>query len=547
MNVDPSVELEALRANCAALEERNARLKKLLDKTMTELALLKRQLFGQKSERIDPRQTQLAFSLVMDAIERLAGGDETAAAEAEAALEKLRQLKTAKKKSTPHGRREVAKMELPVERVVIEPPELQFPGAELLVKIGEDVSEHIDRRPASMVRVQVVRPKYLRPEDPQATTSNVTTILQADLPARPVPKSTAGPGLLAHVLVSKYADHIPLHRQESIFKREGVPLPRSTLGGWVQGSTDLLKRIVDAMWQDAHTAPVVISDATGVLVQAKDACKRAHFYVVVVPGRSVLYRYTIKNDGDTVAKILGGFSGKLHVDASSVYHELFRQKPGLVEVGCWAHARRKFFQSVDKDRERALTGIGFIGLLYDAHNASMVAGVVDGARRRTLAEPILDKFRAWVDRERAAVGESGGIATALGYVERQWSGLTQFLSDGTLRMDTNPAELQLRRQVVGRKNWLFVGSDDGAGWNTVAVSLIASCQLHGIEPWAYLRDVLLLMPVWNQLRVLDLAPHCWQATREEPETQRLLASQRLLGRDGDGHGEEDAAEGPSPS
>jgi transposase len=520
------LENEVLRADYAALKERYDRLKKIYDELAAELTLLKRGLFGHKREHVDESQQQLAFDLVMDALGRLSGGDESAEEDARQALAALREAsKPRDGKKKGHGRRDLSLENLPVEEVVIEPAELKLDGAENLVKIGEDVSEHVDRRPASLVRVRVVRPKYAAKEQ-EPTTS--TTVVQAEMPERPLPKSNAGPGLLAHVLVSKYADHIPLHRQESIFKREGLRLARSTLGDWVQGSTELLGRIVDALWDDAKTQPVVLADATGVLVQALDECKRAHFYVAVVPEHSVLYRFTPKNNGDTVAELFAGFSGKIQVDASSVYHELFRRQPDLVEVGCWAHARRKFFQALDVDKERALIGIGFIGLLYDAHKASMVDEVVDGARRRAACEPILEKMQAWVRAERSVVDEDAPIQRALGYVERQWQPLTRFLDDGTLRLDNNPAERELRREAVGRKNWLFVGSDSGARWNTVAVSLVASCAMFDIEPWAYLRDVLTLLPAWNQRRVLELAPHRWRQTEQQPETQALLARLRLL-------------------
>lgn len=556
------VENDVLREENARLKASNARLKKLYDEIALELALLKKQLFGRKAERIDERQAQLAFDLVTGAMARLAAGDESAAADAKKGLEQLRNDLGGDKKKTKkpgHGRKPLSLTDLPVEDVIIEPAEVALIGGSGLEKIGEDVSEHIDRRPASLIRVRVIRPKY-RVKDaevsltPEAMLAELaaddvlptTTIVQAEMPDRVMQKSNAGPGLLAHVLVSKFADHLPLHRQERIFKREGLALSTSTLSDWVQGSTALLSTIVEAMWVDAHDAPIVLSDATGVLVQAKEECKRAHFYVVVVPSRSVLFRFTRQNDGDTVAEILGGFRGKIQVDASSVYHELFRQDLDRIEVGCWAHARRKFFQCLEVDRDRAMIGIGFIGLLYDAHDAGVVDGVVDAARRREGAKPVLDKLSLWLQQERQQGDPESPIVKACNYLHNQWTPLIRFLDDGRLRLDNNPAELELRRQAVGRKNWLFVGSDSGAAANAIAVSLIASCAMHGVEPWAYLRDVLTILPAWKKNRVLDLAPHQWRKTREQPETRRLLEAQRLMGRGGD-HGGEDAPAPPPTS
>jgi hypothetical protein len=179
----------------------------------------------------------------------------------------------------------------------------------------------------------------------------------AELPDRPIPRSVAGPGLIAHVIVQKYGDHMPLHRQQGIFKRFGVHLPRSTLANLVQGGTALLGRIVDAMWQHAreHAAWLAI-DATGVLVLAAEQCRRGHFWVVVAQRDHVLFRYTPKHDGSVPAKLLAGFAGYVIADASSVYHELYRNEPDIIEVSCWSHARRRFF---DCSQRGSRAGLGW--------------------------------------------------------------------------------------------------------------------------------------------------------------------------------------------
>jgi transposase len=529
-------ENDALRAKVAALEAQNAavvaerdRLRKLYDKLATELALLRRQLFGQKAERVDAAQMELALLPVLEAMGRLQAGDASAAEDAEAALNDLKNAAAGATKSKGDKKREPRRVkleDLPVEEVVIEPPERGLPGGELLERIGEEVSEHVDRRAATLVRVRVVRPKYKT----SSTVDGETKIVCAEPPERPLPKSIAGPGLLAHTIVAKYADHIPLHRQEIIYKREGLRVGRSTLCDWVAACSSLVGRIVEAMWDDAkRNAKYVLVDATGVLVQAEKECKRAHFYVAIVPQEHVLYRFTTENDGQAVADLFRGFSGYFHADAAAVYHELYRQEKGLVEIGCWAHARRGFFEALASDRERALVGIGFIGLLYEAHRAAMdESGRVDKGKRAKAARPILARIFSWARREFRLTETGTPIDEALGYLVRQRKPLRRFLDDGMLRLDNNPAELELRREVVGRKNWLFVGSDNGAVWNTNMVSLIASCQMHGIEPWAYFRDVLTLLPGWPVNRVLDLAPKNWRETLTRPETQARLDELRLL-------------------
>ncbi len=536
--------------------DENTRLKAALERMQVEREQLlkkvvRRQLYGRKSEKVSDAQLELALLPVLQALGRLEQGDLSAASDAEDAIAAVRdQLDDldpappppAKKATKKPTRRKLTELDLPTFDVVLEPAERLAEGGDLLEKIGEEVAEHFERKPASMVRVRVIRPKY---KSPSPTSDGSTKVVVAEVPERPLPKSSAGPGLLAHVLVSKYADHIPLHRQESIFKREGVVLARSTLCGWVQGSIGLLRHIVEAMWEDAKSAPVAIADATGVLVQARDECKRCHFYVVVTPQQHVLFRFTKKNDGENVAALLKGFS-RLHVDASAVYHELFRRDPNVVEVGCWAHARRKFFEALAADREAAMFGIGMIGLLYDAHNAARGQnGVIDAKKRAAAARPLLARLFAWARVEHRIRADGDPTKTAVGYLVRQRRVLTRFLDDGALRLDTNPAELELRREVVGRKNWLFIGNDGAAEWNTVAVSLIASCQMHGIEPWAYLRDVLTLLPGWCQTRVLELAPKNWVKTRKDPETQRILGELDLLRR-AVPHVDEDAAS-PTPA
>jgi transposase len=538
-------ELERLRQERDVAEHEREQYRKLYMLVLYELERLKRQLFGKKAESVDPAQVQLAFEPVFEALARAQTGDAGAQADVESELQKLREAAQAsgaedKGKGKPrakHGRRDFSEEQAPVETLVLEPPERSLPGGEHLIKIGEEVSEHFDYRPASIVRVRVVRPKYRRPTQ-SASAPSASPIVIAELPERPIPRSVAGPGLIAHVITQKFADHLPLHRQQVIFKRHGVHLPRSTLANLVQGGTMLLARIVNAMWKHAreHAAWLAV-DATGVLVLAAEQCRRGHFWVVIAERDHVLFRYTKKHDGSVPAELFAGFVGYVIADASSVYHELYRNESGIVEVGCWAHARRRFFDALAVDRERALVAIGFIGLLYDAHDAATdpTTGITDTAKRTAGAAPVLSKFYQWIAEQRPRLADDSPLAKAMNYVVNHREPLSRFLEDGRLRLDNNVSEVELRRQVVGRHNWTFCGSDDGAEWNAIATSLIASCQLHGIEPWAYLRDVLTLQPAWPSNAVLELAPKFWNETRQQPQTQQRLAAARLLGRFDDIH------------
>jgi transposase len=547
---------EALRAERDTALADVKRLTTVYEALCHEYSKLRRQIVGPTKERVARDEAQQSLFILLDALGRLENREPGAKANAEAVLKSLEESREQEKpKRAPHGRRDLTLCELPVERVVLEPPERHLEGGELLEKIGEEVSEVLERRAAQLVRVQIVRPKYKMPGSPVANETAAAEAGEVELdesaPAppdtaiviappfeRPLPKSMAGPGQLAHVLVSKYADHIPLHRQESIYRREGIELRRSTLCGWVAGCAELLFPVVEAMWEDARrTAEWVATDATGILVQAKEKCRRVSFYVLVAARDHVLFGAVNTNDGASVAELLEGFGGRpMLSDASSVYHELQQKEQvagrPIVECGCWSHARRTAFDALATDRERALVIIGFIGLLYEVQRKTTdpATGITDGAKRRELATPIIEELYRYVDAERPKVTKGKPIHQAFGYLINQKIPLLRFLADGRLRLDNNLSELALRAEVVGSKNWIFCGSDNGVEWNTTVVSLIASCRLHDIEPWAYLRDVLTLLPGWPDDKVVELAPKYWKETRARPDTEQRLEALRLVGR-----------------
>jgi hypothetical protein len=237
----------------------------------------------------------------------------------------------------------------------------------------------------------------------------------------------------------------------------------------------------------------------------------------------VLFRYTPRHTNDGPKEFLRGYKGYVQADASAVFDALYRSEQ-VIEVGCWAHCRRHFFDALPSDRERALIAISFIRELFVIDKAT--AELPPSRRteeRRAHAEPVLERFRAWLEAQVELVLPKSPIAGAIGYAFNQWTALTRFLDDGRLKLDNNRSERELRREAVGRKNWIFVGTDDGAEWNATVVSLIASCALHGIEPWAYLRDVLILLPSWPRDRVLELCPKHWKQTLENTDARQRLA------------------------
>jgi transposase len=280
--------------------------------------------------------------------------------------------------------------------------------------------------------------------------------------------------------------------------------------------------LIVAMWKDARThSPYLCTDATGVLVQHAEKCRRGHFFVVVAPEKHVLFNYSARHDMEAVDELLAGFTGKLVADALVVYHHLY--ETGVVECGCWAHARRYFFKALASDAARANHALDIIRKLFSLERQWATAPPVDRlSRRKSEAKPLVDDFFAWCDDEALKVLDETPISKAIQYARNQRKALEQFLTDGRLPIDNNISERALRREAVGRKNWLFVGSDDGGSVNATFVSLLASCQMHGIEPYAYLRDLFCLLPSWPQTSVLELAPTSWRKTSARPEVVALL-------------------------
>jgi transposase len=500
--------------------------RKLYELVMLELERVKRHLRAQnKSERVDAQQVQLAFAEVA----KLVVPPELAQAIADQENE---QTSTPESTTTGrgtgrsrHGRGKLPE-HLPIERIELEPPEALRSCAccgQAKVKIGEETSERLDYRPSSLVHVQIARMKYA----PSCTCEDGSVVIASVPDAAPVDKGLAGPGLLAHVVVSKYADHLPLNRLEEAFERQGVHIARSTMCDWVEQVADLLRPIADAMAKASQSAHRIHTDDTGIPVLAPGATHKGHVWVYVADDDYVVFRYTARRKSDGPLEFLKGYTGYVQADAANLYDRLFGDaegadaKPAATEVGCWAHARRRFFDAQVTDRERALIGMGFIKKLYEADRVVMKRPPVRRtAERQRLSAPVLDAFKAWLDAEALVVLPKAPIADAIGYTRNQWGALTRFLEDARLKLDNNIAERQLRRVAVGRKNWLFAGSQNGAERGCVLYSLLATCKLHGVNPFDYLRDVLMRVNNHPARDVLDLSPKAWKQKLQDLDAAR---------------------------
>lgn len=499
----------ALQAQLAAVTEERDEYRKLVLHLREENERLKRGLLGQKAERLPANDAQLSLMMIGLALQ------------GEPAIEPVAPP-PAEENVAAHTRRKPVRKPLPADlprvQVEIVPPEVERePDAFEL--IGSDVRAVLERRPASTVVLEILYKKFVRKERIRGVE---TEVFVADALELPIERGIAGPGMLADSIVRRWQDHQPLTRLEGIYARDGLELSKSTICTWHEQLAELVQPLIDAMFAEAMHEPVLCTDATGVLVLAKERCRTGHFWVLVAPDKHVLYRYSKRHDSAAVDELLPGYSGYLVADAHVVYDHLYKTG-AVVEVGCWAHARRYFYKALASDPDRAKVALAHIGALF-ALERTMVSTPARKRReiRQTRAAPIVDAFFQWCEQELQRVLDESPMAQAIRYARNQREALRRFLDDGRLPLHNNVSELNLRREVVGRRNWLFVGSDDGADVNTVFVSLLASCRMHDIEPLAYMRDLLCLLPRWPRHRVLELAPAYWSKTLEQRETQEKL-------------------------
>jgi transposase len=508
-------------ASLAALQVQNARLtterdtyRRLYLETMELARKLELGLAGRGRERELGDTNPLSLLSLMS-------GDDTppATPPGDDDQDKKKQKVAGHERAKPTGRQPLPES-LPRVEIEVVPPEVVKAGTENFERIGEDVSETVERRPASLVVVRTVRPKFVPKERARG---DETRVVQGEPLELPIPKGLAGPSLLADTIVKRWSDHTPLHRMERIYGRDGLTLARQTICGWHLDLSRLVAPLVEAMWKDAYAAPYLCVDATGVLVQHPEKCRNGHFFVVAAPERHVLFAFSEKHNNAAVDALLGGYEGVLVADAHTVYDHLYLN--GKVrEAGCWAHTRRYFFKALSSEPRRARVALALIGDLFAAERKLRnVSPEVRKAQRKTEHEPIVAAFERWCDDESLKVLDETPLAKALGYAKNQRGALRTFLSDGCLPLDNNWSERELRRIAWGRDNWLFIGSEDGGDAAANFISLLASCQLHGLEPHAYLRDLFCLLPTWPASKVLDLSPARWEQTLRRVDVLAALS------------------------
>lgn len=457
------------------------------------IAKLKRMQFGQSSERIAREIEQLELEL--DEIHEEEG---KRAAERPAAVQALVE-KPYRKPLPEHLPREVE----------VHEPSCTCPNCGgVMRKLGEDVTEVLEYVPASFKVIRHVRPKL--------TCRICETIDQAPMPSLPIERGRPGPGLLAHVLVAKYADHLPLYRQSGIYAREGVELERSTLADWVGRSAALLDPLVTALRGEVMASGVLHGDDTPVpvLSPGRGSTKTGRLWAYVRDGRphgderppAAAYFYSPDRKGEHPQLHLKSFKGILHADGYAGFNAVF--DGGLVtEAACWAHVRRKFFDEHQAGSPLAKEALDRIGALYGIEVG--IRGRPPDERRRLRddhAKPLLAGLKAWLDATLPKLSGKSDLAKAMRYTMGRWDALTRYLHDGRIEIDNNAAERSIRGVALGRKNYLFAGSDAGGERAAAIYSLIETAKLNGLDPEAWLRDVLTRIADHPINRVADLLP-----------------------------------------
>ena len=493
----------------------------MIAKLMAEIARLKRWRFGRSAERMDAALVQL--QLLLDDLQL--PSEHKVPDQEVLPLEESTQSPP-RKRVLPFRRAPRAfPAHLPRETIVHAPTSCTCPdcGAAMR-KLGQDISEMLDYVPGYFKVLRHVRPKF--------SCGHCARVIQLPAPSRPIDRGIPAPGLLAQVITAKYADHCPLYRQQAIYRRCGVDLDRATLADWVAGASRLLEPLVESLGRYVHLAEKLHSDDTPVPVldPGRGKTKTGRLWTYVRDDRpaasrdppAVWYRYSPDRKGEHPQAHLRGFRGILQVDAYSGYAQLFKSEP-ILEAACWAHARRKFYELYVVDRSPIATeAIRRIGALYAIERE--IRGILPLQRvrvRQQRAAPLLAELHAWLSATLRRVSAKSELAGAIKYALVRWTALTRYRDDGRIEIDNNSAERSIRPVVLGRRNYLFAGSDAGGERAANIYSLIGSALLNAMDPYLYLRHVLERIAEHPINRIDELLP--WNVAAKVPDERRQAA------------------------
>lgn len=498
-------QIRVMNARIAELEQQSTDKDELIRKLEHQLSQALRRQYGQKADRVDPNQ------LLLDICAQLQAAKTPPEPQPPPSPAPPRPRKRG------HGRRAIPPhMERRTEVHDLPRAEQQCACGRHMRCIGEERSVQFEYVRAKLVAVEHVRKKY-------ACVCVESTVTTASKPSSPIEKGLAAPSLLTHLIVSKYLDHLPLHRQEGIMARYGIEYPRSTMWEQIRAAGVLLKPLYEAAIDEVLASRILGTDDTPVKVLDRGRTQTRTGNVWTYVGDEVhpliVYDYTPGRARAGPEAFLGRYAGYLQADALAVYDELFdpRRSKLIWELGCWAHARRKFVEAQETSRSPALIAVAHIKVLYDIEKDAArreLRGDALVAWRRAHSVPVLHAFRTWLSAQVGALLPKSPIATAVNYTLSNWTALTRYLDDGDLVLDNNRSERALRGIAVGRKNWLFFGSDGGGHIAAIMLTLLKSAQRNSVNPFDYLTDVLTRIADHPRSKVGDLLPHRWKVARQ---------------------------------
>jgi transposase len=464
--------------------------------------LLRNHRFGQKSEKVKGEEESRQLGIFNEA--------EDVSSKSEEESESI-EVKSYKRRGKP--KRIKLPEDLPREDVVIDIDESEkyCPEGHKLKYIGEDVSEQLDVIPAQVRVLRTIRKKYACP-------CCEGHVKRAELPKHPIPKSMASSGLLAYIATSKYGDGLPLYRQEHMWQRLGVEIPRATMASWMIKVGDLLTPLINLMEEELLNGDYVQADETRVQVLKEDGKRAESLSYMWVRGRKypgappiVIFEYDPSRSGEVAKGLFVDYKGYLQADGYSGYNGVCSDA-NIQRIGCWAHARRKFFESLKASKKSlglANEAIEMIRRMYEVEKEISDKNIGKRYRiRQEKSRPMVEEFRKWLDEHLRKVPPKSQLGVALNYAHNEWPNLTGFLDDGRLHIDNNLVENAIRPFAVGRKNWLFSDSVAGAKASAAIYSLMISAKLNGHNEYAYFRHMLENLPLAETVDDFEaLLPH----------------------------------------
>jgi transposase len=472
-----------------------------------QMEQLLRRIYGRRSERLDPNQLMFDH-LVLDAIEQPAPSpvpvDLTVVQEPKKPHHTAKRQHPGRIPIPEHLERVEIFLDIPEEKKVC-----QDTGKPLNM-IGWEVSEKLEYRPGKLIVNVYKRPKYASPD----STSELG-VITAPMPDHPIERCKADIGLLSYIIVSKFADHLPLYRQDGIFEREGVDIPRATQTSWVLQVYDAIRPLGDELKRAILDSDVLFTDDSIIPLQVKGngKLKKARLWVYVRGGTDpplTVYDFSHDRSKQRPLDFLEGFKGYAHADAYSGYDELFRRE-GIIEVGCWVHARRKFDEATSSRPQEATEIMARIAKLYRVEAECAEMSPAERCKHRDQhSRPVLDGIFHRLDELKLSSLPSEPLRKAVDYALNQREALYRYLEDGRLRPDNNLAENAIRPLALGRKNWLFAASDRGARATALYLGLIQSCKAYSVNPWEYFNDMLRRIMSHPVTRLRELLPDQWQ-------------------------------------